>query len=189
MSKHPARRSAGLVIAMLVSSLIPSAVTGLDGDDWRTAVPSQFRMVWPFPGSALDPLRGFEPPEHDYGSGHRGIDIALSPGSRVLAPADGVVHFAAWLVNRPVLSIRHENGLLSSFEPVRSLLPSGSAVSVGQHIGNHDAGDETFSHCFAHCVHFGIRLDGEYLNPLVFFQLEQLSVLYPLKSPVLLGLG
>lgn len=181
--------SAALFLALLLTALIPSASLPLDGDDWRTAVPSNLRMVWPLPGSALEPLRGFESPEHRYGSGHRGIDIALSPGSKILTPSDGVIHFAGWLVNRPVVSIRHANGLLSSFEPVRSLLPAGAEVTAGQHIGYHDEGDESFQHCLTPCVHFGVRLHGEYLNPLVFFQLEPLSVLYPLKTPVLLGTG
>ncbi|MBC7760672.1 MAG: M23 family peptidase, partial [Candidatus Saccharibacteria bacterium] len=49
-------------------------------------------------------LRPFIAPATAYASGHRGIDLDTENGS-LYAPADGVVHFAGTVVDRPVLSI------------------------------------------------------------------------------------
>src|SRR5690606_30108328 len=74
---------------------------------------------WSWPLAAPHPVvRPFIAPLTPYSSGHRGIDIGGVDHELVSSPADGVVHFAGWVVNRPVVSIRHPGGLISSFEPV-----------------------------------------------------------------------
>jgi murein DD-endopeptidase MepM/ murein hydrolase activator NlpD len=92
----------------------------------------------------------------------------------VLAPADGVVHFAGFVVDRPVLSIEHADGVLSSFEPVQTALVAGDRVKRWQLIGTLLPG-----HCTSACLHLGARLDGEYVNPLLFLGGVGWSVLYP----------
>lgn len=131
---------------------------------------------WPIgPGHAL--TRPFIAPATAFGAGHRGIDLAAPPGTTVLAPADGVVHFAGTVVDRPVLSIRHADGLVSSFEPVATWLSQGAVVARGSAIGR-----TTTGHCRSPCLHFGVRRYGEYLSPLVFLGGIGPSVLLPTRA-------
>lgn len=127
---------------------------------------------WPLePPHAI--IRPFIAPENRYSAGHRGIDIfASSPV--VLAPADGVVHFAGFVVDRPVLSIRHPGGLLSSYEPVETELSVGDPVRRGQPLGTLLPG-----HCSTLCLHFGVRHNGEYVSPLNFLGWIPRSILLP----------
>ena len=108
----------------------------------------------------------------------KGIDIraplVAEAGAQVLAPADGVVHFAGFVVDRPVLSIEHVGGVLSSFEPVQTSLVAGDRVTRGEVIGTLLPG-----HCGSPCLHLGVRVDGEYVNPLLFLGGVGWSVLYP----------
>lgn len=121
--------------------------------------------------------RPFLAPATLYGSGHRGIDIAAPLGTAVESPADGVVHFAGVVVDRPVLSIRHPDGLISSFEPVETELSEGTAVTRGSVVGTTTAG-----HCRSPCLHLGVRRYGEYLSPLVFLGGIAPSVLLPTRA-------
>jgi murein DD-endopeptidase MepM/ murein hydrolase activator NlpD len=118
------------------------------------------RWSWPVIGSHVI-VRPFIAPATQYSAGHRGIDIAAS--GAVLAPANGVVHFRGVVVNRGVLSIDQGAGIISSFEPVTSTLAAGTVIVRGQVIGQIDAG-----HCAESCLHFGVRVNGQYVNPLLF---------------------
>ena len=108
-----------------------------------------------------DIVRPYIAPLTTYGAGHRGIDIAAPLGATVYAPDDGVVSFAGVVVDRPVLSILHDGGLVSSYEPVSSSLVEGEVVQRGEAIGTLLAG-----HCDSPCLHFGVRLHGDYVSPL-----------------------
>lgn len=131
--------------------------------------------AWPL-GPAHVIVRPFVAPETPYSSGHRGIDVRGTEGQAVIAPADGVVHFAGFVVDRPVLSIRHSGGLISSFEPVTSTLVAGMAVHRGDTIGALQSG-----HCGAPCLHFGVRRHGEYVSPLNYLGGIPRSVLLPTR--------
>ncbi len=81
-------------------------------------------------------MRGFDPPDKPWLSGHRGVDLqAADDGATVAAPAGGTVGFVGVVVDRPVITIDHGNGLRSSFEPVDSELEEGAPVAKGQAIG------------------------------------------------------
>ena len=67
-----------------------------------------------------DVLRPFAAPERPWGRGHRGVDLAVSPGAAVLAPAAGTVVFAGTVVDRPVVTLEHADGTRSSLEPVEA---------------------------------------------------------------------
>ena len=62
-------------------------------------------------------------PQPNWTSGHRGVDLAMT-GTRVVSPASGPVAFAGWVVNRPVISIAHGDGLVTSIEPVTATVPA-----------------------------------------------------------------
>lgn len=134
------------------------------------------RWQWP-----VDPprviARTYLAPATPYGSGHRGIDIEAA-STLIYAPADGVVHFAGVVVDRPVLSLAHPGSILSSFEPVVSLYPAGTPVKRGDVIGSLEPG-----HCTViTCLHFGVRVGGEYVSPLLFLGGVPRSVLLPTRE-------
>lgn len=94
----------------------------------------------------------------------------------MLAPADGVVRFAGWVVDRSVLSIDHGGGWVSSYEPVSTPLQPGDRVRRGDVIGTLQPG-----HCTGgSCLHFGVRLRGEYVSPLLLIGGQPRAVLLPL---------
>ena len=103
---------------------------------------------------------------------------AASDGGPVASPESGTVSFVAVVVDRPVITVDHGNGLRRSFEPVRSSLAKGDAVAKGDVLGTLITG-----HCGATpCVHWGVRREDEYLNPLEFVMDLRPSVLLPLAG-------
>jgi murein DD-endopeptidase MepM/ murein hydrolase activator NlpD len=139
------------------------------------AAPSWQWPLTPRPGV----LRNFDPPPKPWLSGHRGVDLgAASDGVQVSSPAAGTVSFAGVVVDRPVITIDHGNGLRSSFEPVESTLTAGTVVAAGQPIGTLLPG-----HCAAaSCVHWGVRRGDDYVNPLQFVMDLRPSILLPLNQ-------
>lgn len=131
------------------------------------------RWTWPVP-PPHPVVRPFVAPDGPYGRGHRGVDLRAAAGSAVRAPDDGVVHFAGYVVDRPVLSIDHGGGLLSSFEPVDAVVARGDPVRRGQVVGTLLGG-----HCASACLHLGARVHGEYVNPLLFLGEVPRAVLLP----------
>jgi murein DD-endopeptidase MepM/ murein hydrolase activator NlpD len=154
---------------MAVSSRRPRATTGilvaavaiivLCGPAPAAAAPSKavnsssgLSPAWVWPVTPPHQVqRAFEAPPTPYGAGHRGIDLTATAGSAVSAAADGVVSFAGMVVDRPVLSVRHDDGLVASG-----------------------------GHCDGRCVHFGVRLHGEYVNPMALLATLERAVLLPL---------
>ncbi len=132
--------------------------------------------TWRWP---VDPPRSiarpFIPPPTPYAAGHRGIDIR-APAGTLYAPASGVVHFAGVVVDRPVLSIDHGGGVLSSYEPVETSLVEGDSVTRGDVIGTVLPG-----HCASTCVHLGVRVDGQYVSPLRFLGGIPRAILLPTR--------
>ncbi|MCU1404413.1 MAG: family metallopeptidase [Glaciihabitans sp.] len=133
------------------------------------------QWLWPTTNPRVI-LREFAAPATRFGAGHRGMDIEAR---MVVAPADGVVHFSGNIFGRGVLSIEHNNGLLSSYEPVISSLVKGEPVHRGQVVA--EVAPPT-THCDVGCLHFGVRLDGEYVSPMNFFGLIPRSILLPSRQ-------
>ncbi|MFC3298736.1 M23 family metallopeptidase [Arthrobacter agilis] len=128
-------------------------------------------------------LRRFQKPPQNWKSGHRGMDLAVTEaGDGFSSPADGVVFFSGRVVDRGVLSIDHGNGRISSFEPVETDLTKGRRVARGEHLGSISAAGPSPSsaHCIRTCLHWGVRVDGEYVDPLGFVSDRRPSVLLPL---------
>src|SRR5512141_2213169 len=107
---------ASLLFAALL--LVPAPATG------QPASPPG-SWSWPLsPRPAV--LRVFDPPDRPWLSGHRGVDLQTAyDGAPVTSPAAGTVAFVGFVVDRPVVTIDHGNGLRSSFEPVESTLRPG----------------------------------------------------------------
>jgi murein DD-endopeptidase MepM/ murein hydrolase activator NlpD len=131
--------------------------------------------VMPVPESDFDwPLapppavtRPFQAPEHQFGPGHRGVDLVGGVGQPVLAAGDGLVVYAGWMVDRDLVSIEHVDGLRTTYEPVSPLVAVGDQVTRGQPIGHLEAGHPQ---CIAEppssCLHWGARRRLDYIDPL-----------------------
>jgi len=117
--------------------------------------------TWPVVGPVV---RGFDPPNSPYGSGHRGIDIAAPIGTPVVAPAPGIVTFSGLVAGSLHVTIDQGGGLLSTCSFLSAtLVRKGDLVSAGQPIarsGPGHAGDVQPD------LHFGVRLAGQYVDPL-----------------------
>jgi murein DD-endopeptidase MepM/ murein hydrolase activator NlpD len=119
--------------------------------------------TWPVVGPLL---RGFDPPDSPFGSGHRGIDIASAPDTPVLATAPGVVSFAGPVGGRLFVTVDHGGGLESTYSFLASLaVRRGAAVVAGQVLGTSGTGHagSTVPH-----LHLGVRLDDAYVDPLAY---------------------
>lgn len=140
-----------------------------------TAATTPVRWHWPVPPpiSVVSPFRA---PATPYGAGHRGIDLATRPGAPVVAPASGTVSFAGKVAGRGVVAIDHGSGVVSAIEPVDALVAGSTAVSAGDAIGVVASG----GHCESACVHFGVRVDGEYVSPFLFLGGLPRAVLLPM---------
>ncbi|MEV4774678.1 murein hydrolase activator EnvC family protein [Microbacterium sp. LWH12-1.2] len=170
---HHRRMAIGIVLTLLLlAAPAAGAETKSDPDDLPT-------WNWPLeaPREVVVPYRA---PAHDYGAGHRGVDIAAARGGEVRSPADGVVAFRGTVVDRPLLTIDHGGGLVSTFEPLLSTLSPGDAVAAGDVIGVADIG----GHARPGSLHLGVRLDGEYINPMLLFGAVPRAVLLPCCAPL-----
>lgn len=161
-----------LLIGLLGSEPTGASAAGAAAPDAESGL---VRWDWPIP-SPHPILRPFIAPATRYAAGHRGIDIAAPGGTPVLAPDDGIVRFVGTVVDRPVVSIEHADGVISSFEPVSSTLVAGEPVARGSPIGVIEPG-----HCATTCVHIGARLHGDYVSPLLFLGDIRPSVLLPTR--------
>lgn len=133
--------------------------------------------TWPVSG-ARTVVRPFAAPPTPYAAGHRGVDLAAAASTRVVAPTSGVVHFAGTVVDRPLVTIR-SGELLVTLEPVAPSVEEGDVVRLGDALGTLESG-----HCAAReCVHVGVRVDGQYVSPLLFLGGLRRAVLLPLEAP------
>ncbi len=133
---------------------------------------------------ALGVLAPFDPPEHDWLPGHRGVDLAASPGEPVRSPAPGVVTFAGPVAGRDVLVVTHDDGLRTSLEPVTGSVERGTHVAAGAIVGAvQDPGADGVhgGHCATTCVHWGVRRGERYVDPLALLGERAPIVLLPLR--------
>lgn len=134
---------------------------------------------WPVVGPVI---RGFDPPASPYGSGHRGIDIAAPAASVAVAPADGRVSFAGPVGGRLFLTIEHAGGLESTYSWVSVLrVRRGDLVVQGQPValtGGGHTGDLVPN------LHFGMKLNDAYVDPLDYLAPMDLSAFIRLASLV-----
>ena len=133
------------------------------------------RESWVWPLWPFRLVRPYVAPAHEYGPGHRGIDIRPGGASVARAPARGVVAFSGSVAGRPLVTIDHGDGLVTTLEPVVSELEPGVVVGRGERVGEIGVG----GHADPGTVHFGVRLDGEYINPMLLLGGVPRAVLLP----------
>ncbi|MBZ2195964.1 M23 family metallopeptidase [Ruania sp. N2-46] len=161
----------------------PTVEPGTQAGTAPTSPPVAGGYGWPLtPEPAV--LTPFSEPEQVWSPGHRGVDLAGTPGQDVLAAADGVVAFAGRVVDRPVLSVDHPDGIRTTYEPVSTTLPVGTVVRRGDVIGQLARGDAG-PHCgpAQWCLHWGARLGRQrYLDPLTLLVADPVIRLYPVDD-------
>lgn len=172
-----ARRAAAALALVLPLSLVVTTGAATASADEAIRSPAAAGWDWPVepPVRLTEPFRA---PPTPYAAGHRGIDLAASPGTPVRAAADGVVAFAGPVAGRGVLSIDHGGGVVSAIEPVEASVAVGDRVVAGAPVAVMSEG----GHCEAACVHFGVRVHGEYVSPLLFLGGLPRAVLLPLQG-------
>jgi murein DD-endopeptidase MepM/ murein hydrolase activator NlpD len=164
------RHRLAVLLILLTCVVTPSAATAAP----ERPLPPVALWTAPLDGP-LAVGRPFEPPPHAYGPGHRGVDLAGSAGTPVLAAGDGVVVFAGMVAGRPVVSIDHANGLRTTYEPVAPSVGAGQAVARGSPIGILATGH---AGCAAEaCLHWGLRRGETYLDPLLLLRPPRVRLL------------
>lgn len=149
----------------------------------RTAEPDGpwHPAAWAWPLDGQPPVvHRFDPPEQRWLPGHRGIDLAGLVGQPVRAVDDGVVTYSGTIAGVGILTVTHDGGLRSTYQPVDVRLPDGTSIARGEVIGVlADLG----SHCLVRtCLHLGaIRGKERYVDPLLLLSRWQLSLL-PLEQ-------
>ncbi|MGO2069369.1 murein hydrolase activator EnvC family protein [Glutamicibacter arilaitensis] len=145
--------------------------------EMRTALTTADGWQWPLAG-VPEIQEPFDRPAEKWLSGHRGIDLAASAGDTVHAPQRGWVSFASVIVDRPVLVIDHGHGFITSLEPVAADVSPGDWLETGAVVGEVASG----AHCADRCIHWGVRLDGEYIDPALLIRDMRPSILLPLRG-------
>ncbi|WP_269859003.1 M23 family metallopeptidase [Streptomyces sp. RPT161] len=158
-----ARAAVTAVAALLLAVLPAGRATGAPDPNGQRA--------WPVtaPGGREPPtvVRGFEPPPLPWSPGHRGADLAATPGAQVRAAAPGRITFAGTVAGQGVVTVELTGTgtppLRTTYEPVRATLPTGTQVAAGQPVGVLLSGP---FHCPAGCLHWGLLRGDVYLDPL-----------------------
>jgi hypothetical protein len=136
-------------------------------------VPPPPDAVWP-----LDPrpriVHAYTPPAKPWLPGHRGIDLAGSPGQPVLSATPGTITYAGPVAGRSVVVVT-QGPLRTTYEPVIPSLPTGTTVHRAQPIGHLSS---AASHCApATCLHWGLLEGKAYLNPLTLLPTQPIRLL------------
>lgn len=137
-----------------------------NGGSTETGNVSSSGFMWPSASSTrITSNFGYrKSPTAGASSYHKGIDIGAASGTKVLASASGTVTVATyqWAAGNYIM-ISHPNGISTVYMHNSKLL-----VGVGQTVNKGDVialvgstGVSTGPH-----IHFGVRVNGEYVNPL-----------------------
>jgi murein DD-endopeptidase MepM/ murein hydrolase activator NlpD len=121
-----------------------------------------FIAFFSFPAHAAElpgtVVRGYEPPAHRYGPGHRGIEFEAPPGSQVRAVAAGFVTFAGTVAHRKFVTVRAGQNLVTYAYLASITVATGDRIRIGDRVG------ATYGRW-----HLGLRVRGEYADPMALF--------------------
>ncbi|QIK62234.1 M23 family metallopeptidase [Leucobacter viscericola] len=164
---HRSRRALAAVLLGISLTLLGATASASSAPlEASPPSPSPTALWIPPVGHSLTVSGPYLGPPTPYASGHRGIDLPAGPGLAVRAPTSGTVTFVGTVVDRGVLSVRVDERTVLSLEPITSELRAGDAVSTGQFLGTVSSG----GHCYEECLHVGVRVEEDYVNPLRYFR-------------------
>ncbi|MDX1658789.1 MAG: peptidoglycan DD-metalloendopeptidase family protein [Nitriliruptorales bacterium] len=155
----------GLVVWLSLLAAVMLPVVPAHGDAHLVARLGLGPVVYerPVQGSVVAP---FERPASAFGSGHRGVDLRVTPGDAVVAAADGVVSFAGAVAGRRWVTLEHADGIRTTYGVLADLVVHpNQLVRRGELIG-HAAG-ATHADLAVPLLHWGARRGDEYLDPLL----------------------
>lgn len=155
-----AQAEAEAIIAAAEAAASNSATSTYTGGVFTWPVPGYYGITSYF-GNRTSPTAGAS-------TYHRGIDIACDTGASVVAAAGGTVIVSAYnAAEGNYVCIDHGGGVVTVYMHNSSLLVSvGEYVAAGQTIAlAGSTGYSTGPHC-----HFGVRVDGNYVDPLGYLQ-------------------
>jgi murein DD-endopeptidase MepM/ murein hydrolase activator NlpD len=165
----PASASLQQFYALRMTAMTGAASVGIGMGDMRDASTkdwlrlAQAPTLWPVQGRVTGSFGERIDPFSGEGAFHRGVDIAANVGTRIIAPADGVVRFAEIVqgYGRTVL-IDHGNGISTLYGHM-----SGYAVTPGELVHRGDtvgyvgqSGRSTGPH-----LHYEVRIFNTPVNP------------------------
>ena len=146
-----------LTLAPLMLAAPPASPTAPSGSSGAVA---------PVPGTVV---RSFDPPAHPYGPGHRGVGLEAAPGDPVNAALPGTVTFAGAVADVGWVTVAHGGGLDTTYGPLDPrAVTAGQRVERGQRLGR-------LADAAPH-LHWGARLHGVYLDPLLLFERWQVHL-------------
>lgn len=135
------------------------------GKTYNTVAIGNIKFIWPCPSSNRI-TSGFgdrDSPTEGASTNHKGMDVSASTGSGIVAAASGTVTISTYSYSAGnYIMIHHGGGVYTVYMHCSELLVSaGQEVSQGQVIAKvGSTGYSTGPH-----LHFGIRVDGSYVNP------------------------
>ena len=133
---------------------------------WKRSV-SREALWLPVLLGDLEAHRKFRQPETDWGSGHRGVDYLVGDTEKLVTPTASIVQFAGLVFGRPVVVLRHSEGLSSEVEPACLAKDKvvGQSLKAGEPFANVCFGAKD-GHCESVCLHWGVRTATRgYLSP------------------------
>jgi murein DD-endopeptidase MepM/ murein hydrolase activator NlpD len=108
------------------------------------------------------------------------VDLAGAAGQPVVAARGGTVVFAGLVAGRPLVSVQHDDGLRTTYEPVQPSVAAGDVLAAGAVLGLLQPGH---AGCAAACLHWGLRRDRtDHLDPLVLLRPARVRLL-PVPVP------
>lgn len=113
--------------------------------------------VRPVPGPVV---RGFDQPTR-FGPGHRGVDLLAAPGTRVRAPAAGLVVFAGRVVDSSWVTVDDGRHRWTVGPLTTVAVRRGAVVLAGATVGT-----SARAHGVA-ALHLSARTDGRYVEPVL----------------------
>lgn len=139
------------------------AGTGVLSGEIDEDIPSRCAAMYSWPVEEPRIEQRFDGPASPWLPGHRGVDLMAEQGTGIVAPKAGTVSFAGKVAGKHVVSIRHDNGVTSTFEPATTTLNVGSRVARNQSVATVEGDSD---HCEDHCLHWGLRRSAtDYLDP------------------------
>lgn len=175
-SRHRSRLLAavGFIVVFII---LPAPAIGVAH---RPAVPQSVQAAhaqwrWPVAG-AVSISAPYQQPEHDYGPGHRGIDLWVgADNAEAVAPASGTIAWVGTVADRPLVTIDHGNGYVTTLEPVVATVDVGAPIEAGAIVGYVTTG----GHAAAGTLHWGVRQNGNYVSPATLFSRIARPILLP----------
>lgn len=129
-------------------------------------------FTWPVPGRGpadiTSPFGNRTSPTAGASTNHKGIDIACNTGDSIVAASTGTVIVATYnYAEGNYICIDHGGGVVTVYMHNSQLYVSvGETVTAGQTIAAAGStGYSTGPHC-----HFGVRVDGTYVDPMIYLQ-------------------